>query len=167
MALVHTPVPIGKAMKIPAARKAVHKEWESLMDQAWDLSTVRPRQQVIAQTKHKEVHFAVVMALCHQKHSERRDLEAQYKGRVVLRGDKVKDETGEFAVFSEMGTSASQLSATKSLDAIARLPGNTGQNSDAVKAYRQVVLKDMAERLNVPYVETWVSFHSNVRPKSW
>ena len=79
----------------------------------------------------------------------------------------MKDETGEFAVFSEMGTSASQLSAAKALDAIARLPGHKGQNSDAVKAYRQVVLKDMAERLNVPYVETWVSLPSNVRPKSW
>ena len=65
-----------------------------------------------------------------------------------------------------MGTSASQLSAAKALDAIARLPGNTGQNSDAAKAYRQVVLKDMAERLNVFYVETWVSLPANIRPTS-
>ena len=88
--------------------------------------------------KKREVHFAEVMALCHQKHSERTDLEPQYKGRVVLRGDKGKFEISEFAMLSEMGTSASQLSAAKALDAIARIPGNRGQNSDAVHAYRQV-----------------------------
>ena len=48
-ALVHTPVDISKAMKIPKARTALNKEWSKLQDQlkAWDLSSVCERSQVI------------------------------------------------------------------------------------------------------------------------
>ena len=34
-----------------------------------------------------------------------------YKGRVALRGDVVKDDAGSFAVFTEQGSSASQMTA--------------------------------------------------------
>ena len=37
----------------------------------------------------------------------------KYKGRVVLRGDIVKDITGSYAVFVEQGSSASQMTAAK------------------------------------------------------
>ena len=36
-----------------------------------------------------------------------------YKGRVVLRGDIVKDNSGSYAVFTEQGSSASQMTAAK------------------------------------------------------
>ena len=54
-----------------------------------------------------------------------------YKGRVVLRGDIVKDDSGSYAVFTEQGSSASQMTAAKIMDIISRLP-------DAVSAYTQV-----------------------------
>ena len=47
----------------------------------------------------------------------------QYKGRVVLRGDIVKDDSGSYAVFTEQGSSASQMTAAKIMDIISRLPG--------------------------------------------
>ena len=46
------------------------------------------------------------MDLCHEKHSELPESQRRYKGRVVLRGDVVKDSEGYYAVFSEQGTSA-------------------------------------------------------------
>ena len=36
-----------------------------------------------------------------------------YKGRVVLRGDIVKDDSGSSAVFTEQGSSASQMTLPK------------------------------------------------------
>ena len=33
----------------------------------------------------------------------------KYKGRVVLRGDIVRDDSGSFAVFTEQGSSASKI----------------------------------------------------------
>ena len=60
------------------------------------------------------------MDLCHEKHSEQAEAMRRYKGRVVFRGDQVRDEDGFYAVFSEQGTSASHMAAAKFLDAIAR-----------------------------------------------
>ena len=74
---------------------------------------------------------------------ENAELEAKYqkyKGRVVLRGDIVKDDSGSFAVFTEQGTSASQLTAAKIMDIISRLPSCDGQAADAVSAYTRPVL---------------------------
>ena len=60
----------------------------------------------------------------HQKH----------KGRVVLRGDIIKDDSGSYAVFTEQGSSASQMTAAKVMDIITRLPGCAEQAADAVSA---------------------------------
>ena len=45
------------------------------------------------------------------------------KGRIVLQGDIVKDNSGSYAVFTEQGSSASQMTAAKIMDIISRLPG--------------------------------------------
>ena len=60
------------------------------------------------------------MDLCHEKHSELALENKEYKGRVVLRGDQIKDETGFRAVFTERGASSSDISTAKFMDAIAR-----------------------------------------------
>ena len=51
----------------------------------------------------------------------------KYKGRVVLRGGIVKDDSGACAVFTEQESSASQMTAAKVLDVIARLLGGDTQ----------------------------------------
>ena len=76
---------------------------------------------------------------------ENAELEAKhqkYKGRVVLRGHIVKDDSGSYAVFTEQGSSASQMTAAKIMDIISRLPGCDGQAADAVSAYTQVKMED-------------------------
>ena len=40
----------------------------------------------------------------------------------MLRGDIVKDDSGAYAVFTEQGSSASQMTAAKVVDVFARLP---------------------------------------------
>ena len=71
---------------------------------------------------------------------------ATYKGRIVFRGDTVRDENGVHAVFSEQGTSASNLAAAKFIDAIARFPGCDGENANASSAYTQVSLEELEQR---------------------
>ena len=124
----------------PAAKAAVDQKWEKLENiPAWDLTKVRSKKEVIdeARTKGARVHFASLMDICHLKNAE---LEAKQKkkGRVVLRGDIVKDDSGSYAVFTEQGSSASQMTAAKIMDIISRLPGCAGQAADAVSAYTQV-----------------------------
>ena len=88
------------------------------------------------------VHFASLMDICHLKNAELEAKHQKYKGRIVLRSDIVKDDSGSYAVFTEQGSSASQMTAAKIMDIISRLPGCDGQAADAVSAYTQVKMED-------------------------
>ena len=91
-----------------------------------------------ARTKGHTVHSASLMDRCHLKYSELEPQVQKCKGRIVLRDDIVKDDSGSYAVFSEQGSSASQMSAAKVMGKISRLTGCAGQAADAVSAYTQV-----------------------------
>ena len=54
----------------------------------------------------------------------------------------MKDDSGSYAVFTEQGSSASQMTAAKVMDIISRLPGCAGQAADAVSACTQVKMVD-------------------------
>ena len=135
--LVHKFIPIPQVLKIPAAKAAVDKEWEKLEKiSAWNLTKVRSKKQVIQEARMAgaTVHFAS-MDICHLKNAELEAKHQKYKGRVVLRGDIVKDISGSYAVFTEQGSSASQMTAAKIMDIISRLPGCDGQAADVVSVY--------------------------------
>ena len=71
--LVHEFIPTPQAMKIPAAKAAVDKEWEKLEKiLAWNLTKVRSKKEVIdeARTKGAKVHFASLIDICHSKNAE-------------------------------------------------------------------------------------------------
>ena len=135
--LVHKFIPMPQAMKILAAKAAVDKECEKMEKiSAWILTRVKSKKQVIAEarTSGATVHFASLMDICHLKKAELDAKHQKYKGRVVFRGDIVKDNSGSCAVFTEQGSSASQMTAAKIMDIISRLPGSDGQAADAVSA---------------------------------
>ena len=124
-----------QVVKIPAAKAAVDKEWEKLEKiSAWNLTKVRSKKKVIdeARTSSEKVHFASLMDICYLKNAELEAKHQKYKGRVVLRGDIVKDDSGFYAVLTEQGSSASQITAARVMDIISRLPGFDGPAADAV-----------------------------------
>ena len=57
---------------------------------------------------------------CHLKNAELEAKHQKYRGRVVFRGDIVKDDSGSYAVFIEQGSSASQMRAAKIMDQYGR-----------------------------------------------
>ena len=160
-------------MKISAAKAAVDKEWEKLQKiPAWNLTKVRSKKQVIdeARTNGAKVHFASLMDICHLKNAELEAKHQKYKGRVVLRGDIVKDDSGSYAVFTEQGSPASQMKAAKVMDIISRLPGCDGQAADAVSAFTQVKMEDAPKFLKIPKSECpdiWIRLPRHKWPKSW
>ena len=124
-----------------------------------------------ARNKSRKVHFASLMDLCHLKkgelelqnqkykgvwnralmcaeghcHLQNSELEPQYqkyKGRVVLRGDIVKDDSGSYAVFTE-----------QSHGHYSRLPRCAAQAADAVSADTQVKIEDAPTFLKIPKSE--------------
>ena len=96
------------------------------------------------------------------KHSELEEDKHVYKGRVVFGGNNVRDENGVLAVFQEQGTSASHMVCAKFLDAVARMPGCSGEDADATKAYLQAHLKDFEGN-----TETWIELPKDQWPKHW
>ena len=87
--LVHKFIPMPQAVKIPAAKAAVDKEWEKLEKiSAWNLTKVKSKKQVIdeARTSGATVHFASSIDICHLKNAELEAKYQKYEGRVVLRG---------------------------------------------------------------------------------
>ena len=171
--LVHKFIPMPQAIKVRAAKAAVDKEWEKLEKiSAWNLTKVRSKKEVIdeARTSGATVHFASLMDICHLKNAELEAKHQKYKGRVVLRGDIVKDNSGSYAVFTEQGSSASQMTAAKVMDIISKLPGCDGQAADAVSAYTQVKMEDAHKLLKIPKPECpdiWIRLPRHQRPKSW
>ena len=104
----------------------------------------KQKKEVIqqAQQEGRTVHFATLMDLCHFKNSELEPKFQKHKGRVVLRGEVVKDDTGSYAVLTEQVSSASQMTAINVLDVISRLPGCAGRASDAVSTHAQGKMED-------------------------
>ena len=82
----------------------------------------------------------------------------------------MKDDSGSYAVFTEQGSSASQMTAAKIMDIISRLPGCDGQAADAVSAYTQVKMEDALKLLKIPKSECpdiWIRLPRHKLPKSW
>ena len=161
-----------KAMKFSAVKAAVDKEWEKLEKiSAWNLTKVRRKKEVIdeARTKGAKVHFASLMDICHLKNAELETKHQKYKGRAVLRGDTVKDDTGSYAVFAEQGSSASQMTAEKSWTSYQDY-GCAGQAADAISAKTRVKMEDAPSLLNIPKTECpdiWIRVPKHKWRKSW
>ena len=171
--LDHKFIPMPQAMKFPAAKAAVDKEWEKLEKiSAWNLTKVKSKKQVIdeARTSGTTVHFASLMDICHLKNAELEAKHQKYKGRVVLRGDIVRDNSGPYAVFTEQDSSASQMTAAKVMDIISRLPVRAGQAADAVSAKTKGKMEDAHKLLKIPKSECpdiWIRLPRHKWPKSW
>ena len=137
---------------------------------AWNLTKVKSKKQVIdeARMSGATVHFASLMDICHLKNAQLDAKHQKYKGRVVLRGDIVKDNSGSYAVFTEQGSSASQMTAAKIMDFISRLPGCDGQAADAVSTFTQVKMEDAHKLLKIPKSECpdiWIRLPRHKWPK--
>ena len=86
------------------------------------------------------------MDLCHLKSAELEPKFQMFKGRVVLRNDTVKDHSGVYAMFTEQGSSASQMSEAKVVDC-------NGQAADAISAHTQVKMEDALKLFRIPKSE--------------
>ena len=114
--------------------------------------------------------FASLMDICQLKNAELETEHQKYKGRVVLRRDMVKDASGSYALFTEQGSSASQMTAAKVMDIISGLPGCAGQAADAVSAKTQVKMEDAPKLLKIHKSECpdiWIRLPKHKWPKSW
>ena len=150
-------------MKILDAKAVLDEERKNLDTiPAWNLVQV--------QRENKKVHFATLMDTCHLSKIRSWNQKVQkYKGRVVLSGDIVDDDSGAYAVFFEQGSFASQIDRCKIMDVIARLPGCNGQAADEVCALPRQNWEDAPRLLKIPKSEcfdVWIRFPRHKWQKS-
>ena len=97
----------------------------------WDALNANVNQTKVCLTTQKErrtVYFVTLMDICLLKNAELESKYQKYKSRVVLRGDIEKDDSGSYAVFT-------QMTAAKVMDVTSRLPRCAKQAADAVFVY--------------------------------
>ena len=73
-------------------------------------------------------------------------------------------------VFTEQGSSASQMTAANVMDSVSRLPGCSGQAADAVSACTHVKMEDASTLLKIPKSECpdiWICLPRHKWLKSW
>ena len=150
---VHKFIPMPQAFKILDAKAAV--EIMTKIGGNTGMAADKSHKKEVfeeARNKVRKVQFASFMDLCHLKNSELQPQYQKYKGRVVLRVDTVKDDSGSYAVFTEQTSSASQMTAAKVMDIIFKntrmrgtssrcnirlYPGQNGRCTDVMKKKNQ------------------------------
>ena len=172
--MVHKFIPMPQAMKIPAANAAVDKAWEKLEKiSSWKLTKVRSKKEVIdeARTSGAKVHFASLMDICHLKNAELETKHRKYKGRVVLRGNIVKKkDSGSYAVFTEQGSSASQMTAAKNHGyhlKIARLRWTSSRRSISLYRSENGRCSQIEKIPKSECPDIWIRLPRHKWPKSW
>ena len=82
--LVHKFIPMSQAIKIPAAKEAVDKEWEkSEKFSAWNLTKVKSKKQVIDEARTKGVKVYFVSVIGHMSFEECRIVDKSTKNTKV------------------------------------------------------------------------------------
>ena len=82
----------------------------------------------------------------------------EWKGRYVFRGNQVKDEFNNNAIFDELSSSPATLEASKAVDAYGLLDGHNSSQCDAEQAYVQSRLGG---------IPTWVRLPRDRWPAEW
>ena len=123
-----------------------------------------------AQRDKNRVHFATLMDMCHLKKCGvgTKITEVQRQSRTLRR--HCKRRLWSLCSFYWTSSSASQMTAAKVMEIIARLPGCEEQAADALSAYTQVKLEGAPRLLRIPESErpnVWIRLPRHKCPKSW
>ena len=111
-----------EALSNPKAKASLDKEWDKLRSQGcWNENLVREWSDVAAEAKRKGItyHVGRIFDICVEKNAElpEDNPNRKYKGRVVFQGCNVKDESNNWAIFSELSSAPATMQAGKTVDA--------------------------------------------------
>ena len=161
-------------MKIPAAKAAVNKKWEKwrkFRRGTWQ-SQKSERGDRWSKDLGRYSSFCIINGFLSSEKCWVGSKHQKNKGRFVVRGDIVKDNSGSYAVFTEQGSSASQMTAAKKImDIISRLTGCDGQAGSR----RSIGLYPSengrcSQIIEIPKLECpdiWIRLPRHKWPKSW
>jgi hypothetical protein len=145
----------------PRAIDAINAELEKLRKKGtWREDLVREWEDVRLEAiaAGVEIHRSEIYPICSEKHSELEEALRIMKGRVVLRGNNIRDQHNLTALFDILQSQPSSMEAGRSNLAYGKLPGHVTKTADANQAYVQSLLGGP---------KTWISFRKDIRPAAW
>ena len=133
----------------------MQQEWgRQRSRKAWGESNPREWEDVAkeARATKEEVHVGVVFGFVVEKNTDlpAGDPRRKFKGRVVLQGNKVKNQNWENAVFSGLGSSPSSMAAGRLVDAFGLRPNYDIQQPGAAQAYLQAKIRGTPAWIPLP-----------------
>lgn len=150
-----SPVKRNEFLDNPLAMEAYWKEcnnleskevfqYESLAE--WDDAS---RQ---ARIKGEEIHFGYLFGFMVEKRAEylEGDPMRKFKYRIVFRGNDVKDQNWDVALFQEMASTPTTLEASRYSDLFSMFEGNSMEGRDVEQAYLQAKLEGPATYIQLP-----------------
>ena len=144
----------------PKGLQAVLDEAKGLRNnKTWDDNSVTVLENLKSQAKElgMTVHIASLHTLCGVKHWEQPIEQHKYKGRIVYRGDLIKNESDELVLYADTATTPTSLVALNLALFFGTCKDNTISLSDAVQAFLQAPLEE----------ETWVLVPFELWLDSW
>ena len=146
-------------MDNPIAMEACWKEWDNLENKrVFRYETLTEWSEVsrAAIAADQEIHFGFLFGFMVEKGAEFEpgDPRRKFKYRIVFRGNDVKDQNWEVALFQEMASTPTTLEAARYCDFVACLPGNGVDGRDVEQAYLQADMKGAKTYIQLPK-EMW------------
>ena len=130
----------------PEALKAIENEKQGLLaNGTWDEPKVRPKSKflVMARSSGTKIHIGFLMVIGSINGYEKPSSERTVKARIVFRGDAVRDDENQAAIFDEIAASAPTSLGGLNLNLIVAyglLRDHKTSTSDCVTAYAQSLL---------------------------
>ena len=136
---VHEPIDRKLWPSIPGAFEEIKKEADGPIGAGtWNYSEVIGRQELEARARRNgsEIHIGHLMSLLSWKNAES-VAHRKLKARIVFRGDAVRDEMGDFAIFQDIKVTPTGISGVNCNLLYGGLRNHVTLQSDVVKAYVQ------------------------------
>lgn len=124
--------------------------------EVWDDSSVMEKSDRLEQTRRqgRTIHLAEVMAIASIKSWESPDKRC-YKGRLVFRGDQIKDSWGGAAQFGEMYSTPTNIQSINVAIMYGMMLGNAISTADCARAFLQAFFLLEEEAFVVLPRELW------------
>jgi hypothetical protein len=152
----------------PKALEALKQEAVGLRSNlTWDDDTVAPLYQIRNWARSAGAHIKVaeLLTLVGIKHHELEPSQWKWKGRIVYRGDQVRDQDNNLLLFDQTATTPTSLIALNAAIWYACRKGHAASCSDAIQAFLQSELDDSDLTYVIIPVELWLDeWHTRFDP---
>ena len=158
LGMVHTPLSRQELFNHPQGRAKIKEDADEMRElHVWDDDEVYEVEELRATARREgwKIHIAEAMPIGSIKNSESTD-KAKLKVRLVFRGDDVRDEHNQLALFRELKSIPATIATVNLILWYGLRPNHVVQIADAKKAYLQAPIRSDVPTYVILPREAWL-----------